>query len=152
MAVTARNLITVNTTLFGAFPSIVIPSLIGLNDELNIDESIRVTASQASWIGEAELVFYIFQMLQFRRWIFYFVAGFASIAHPFGAFAGWITSDLIGRRKSLLIACVPFIFAWSVLAFARSLSTIYIAFIVMGLGLGLKEASSLAYTGEIWYV
>lgn len=52
MAVTARNLITVNTTLFAAFPSIVIPSLLGLNDELNTDESIRVTASQASWIGE----------------------------------------------------------------------------------------------------
>lgn len=128
-AVNARNLITVNTTLFAAFPSIVIPSLIGLNNDLNVDETLRISASQASWI-----------------------AGFASIAHPFGAFAGWITSDSIGRRKSLLLASVPFIFAWSVLAFARSLSTIYIAFIVMGLGLGLKEASSIAYTGEIWYV
>lgn len=50
------------------------------------------------------------------------------------------------------MANIPFICAWSVLAFARSLSSIYIAFIVMGFGLGLKEASSMAYAGEIWYV
>lgn len=81
-----------------------------------------------------------------------FVASFASIAHPFGCIAGWITSDSIGRRKSLLIANIPFVFAWSVLAYSRSLSIIYVAFIVMGFGLGLKEASSIAYTGEIWYV
>lgn len=80
------------------------------------------------------------------------IASFASITHPFGAFAGWIASDAIGRRKSLLIANIPLIFAWSVLAFARSLSSIYIAFIVMGFGLGLKEAASLSYTGEIWCV
>lgn len=44
---------------------------------------------------------------------------------------------------------IPFIFAWSALGFADSLSTIYGAFIVMGFGLGLKEAASLTYATEI---
>lgn len=47
------------------------------------------------------------------------------------------------------MANIPFIFAWSALGFADSLSAIYVAFIVMGFGLGLKEASSLTYASEI---
>lgn len=78
-------------------------------------------------------------------------ASFAYIAHPFGAFAGWILSDTIGRRKSLLLACIPFVIGWTMLYFSNSLALIYSAFAVMGLGFGLKEASSMTYTSEIWY-
>lgn len=89
--------------------------------------------------------FYLFFVIV---WI---VASFASMSHPIGAFVGWLLSDAIGRRKSLLLASIPFIIGWSMLGHSNSLLMINIAFTVMGLGFGLKEASSLVYTGEIWY-
>lgn len=73
------------------------------------------------------------------------------MAHPLGAATGWILSDTIGRRKSLLLASIPFIIGWSILGgFANSLFSINAAFLIMGIGLGLKEASSLTYIGEVW--
>lgn len=34
-----------------AFPVILIPALTGLNSETNPNETIRVTAAEASWLG-----------------------------------------------------------------------------------------------------
>lgn len=62
---------------------------------------------------------------------------------------GWILSDAIGRKKTLMLAAIPPIIAWIMLSFANSLAIINTAFMLMGLGLGLKEAASLTYTGEI---
>lgn len=78
------------------------------------------------------------------------IASFAYLAQPFGAFGGWIMSDAIGRRKSLLCASIPFIIGWTMLYNSKSLTMIYAAFGIMGLGFGLKEASSMTYTSEIW--
>lgn len=75
---------------------------------------------------------------------------FAYLAQPFGSFGGWIMSDAIGRRKSLLFASIPFIIGWAMLCYSQSLAMIYAAFAMMGLGFGLKEASSMTYTSEIW--
>lgn len=54
LAALANNLVSLNNGLFDAFPSIVIPSLIGLNEQLNPNETLRISASQASWIGKIE--------------------------------------------------------------------------------------------------
>lgn len=51
LAALANNLVSLNNGLFDGFPSIVIPSLIGLNKELNPNETLRITSQQASWIG-----------------------------------------------------------------------------------------------------
>lgn len=48
-----------------------------------------------------------------------------------------------------MLAAIPPIIAWTMLGFANSLTVINIAFMLMGLGLGLKEAASLTYTGEV---
>lgn len=55
MATTAKNLIIFNLGEFAAFPSIVIPSLIGVCNELNPDESLRITAAQTSWLCKIEI-------------------------------------------------------------------------------------------------
>lgn len=52
LATLARNIIRLNTGLFEGFPSIVIPSLIGVSKELNPDEVLLISPSQASWIGK----------------------------------------------------------------------------------------------------
>lgn len=46
-----KNLINFNKSLFDGFASIVIPSLIGIA-ALNSNETIRIVASQASWLGK----------------------------------------------------------------------------------------------------
>lgn len=45
-----KNLINFNKSLFDGFASIVIPSLIGIA-ALNSKETIRIEASEASWLG-----------------------------------------------------------------------------------------------------
>lgn len=70
--------------------------------------------------------------------------------HPIGAFTGWIISDLYGRRLAILLATIPFIIGWAIFSLSHSLSMVLVGFAVIGLGTGLKESASLAYTGEVW--
>lgn len=58
----------------------------------------------------------------------------------------------MGRRKSIMFATIPFVIGWSLLSVGSSLEMINIAFLIMGLGVGLKEASSLIYVSEIRYL
>lgn len=46
----AKGVLVLNIGEFAAFPSIVIPSLIGMSKHLNPDESVQVTAEQTSWL------------------------------------------------------------------------------------------------------
>lgn len=40
-----------------AVPAIVIAALTGMNDDMNANEYVRVTALQASWLGELTYYF-----------------------------------------------------------------------------------------------
>lgn len=51
MASMAKNLTVASTGLYDGFSSILIPSILGLNQDLNPNETLRISASQASWIG-----------------------------------------------------------------------------------------------------
>lgn len=50
LAAMAKNLIVVNKALFDGFPSIVISSLTGHSSDLNPNEMLNITDSQASWL------------------------------------------------------------------------------------------------------
>lgn len=52
LATLAKNLIIFNLGEFIAFPSIVLPSLAGLNAELNPDETVHATGAEISWLCE----------------------------------------------------------------------------------------------------
>lgn len=52
LASSAKNFLIWNLGLILAFPSIVIPSLTGFSTALNPDETLRITAAQASWLGK----------------------------------------------------------------------------------------------------
>lgn len=51
LASSAKNFLIWNLGLILAFPSIVIPSLTGFSTALNPHETLRITAAQASWLG-----------------------------------------------------------------------------------------------------
>lgn len=48
----AKNLIIINIGEFIGFSAITISSLTGLSKELNPDETVQITAAQASWLCE----------------------------------------------------------------------------------------------------
>lgn len=149
LATMARNFVAVNSGLFEGLPTLMIPALLGSNTKLSSDEMQRITPSQASWIGN-------YRKQTFPKWIMFInhisvTASFAYCAHPIGSIIGCILNDSIGRRKSILLSSIPFIISWCMLGYANSLLIINVAFMIMGLGIGLKEASSQTYAGEIWY-
>lgn len=49
----ARNLLCINVGGYFGFLAILIPALTGLNKELNPDETLEITAYQASWLRKS---------------------------------------------------------------------------------------------------
>lgn len=122
LAATAKNFIIFNLGEFTAFSAIVIPSLIGLANELNPDETVRIDGAQTSWLATC-----------------------AYIAQPIGALLSGPLSDRIGRRKTLLMLTIPLTITWIVLGFAQSFSLICIGFTIIGFCMGLKETPAITY-------
>lgn len=52
----------------------------------------------------------------------------------------------------MLFINVPLLIAWLMLYFADTLDVIFIAFALLGTGVGLMEAPIFTYIGEIAYV
>lgn len=77
IASTVKNFLLLDLGLSIAFPTIVIPALTGLNDQVNPNETIHMTAAQASWLGEHHrlsirtycfmLAFYVFLFFREHR-------------------------------------------------------------------------------------
>lgn len=51
LAAIAQNLLGGNKGLSLAFPTIVVPAVIGVSSVINPNESIHMTADEASWLG-----------------------------------------------------------------------------------------------------
>jgi MFS family permease len=108
-----------------ALPTIVIPALRGLKNRAP-DETLFFTAVQASWFGSI-----------------------AYICQPVGSVLSGIVLEPLGRKKSMILVNIPHIIAWFMLYFAGSLEEIYIAAVLLGLGIGFMEAPIVTYVGEI---
>lgn len=74
----------------------------------------------------------------------------AYIFQPLGSImSGWI-SEPIGRKRAMFFVNIPHIIAWIVLYYATSLEEIFLAQVLLGLGVGLMESPIVTYVGEIW--
>lgn len=51
----------------------------------------------------------------------------------------------------MILVNIPHIIAWVMLHFAQSLEEIFIAAVLLGLGVGFMEAPIVTYVGEIRY-
>lgn len=126
LASSAKNLLLFDLGLSVAFPTIVIPVLRGLQTDRNPDETLLFTAVQASWYGSV-----------------------AYISQPIGsALSGWLTEPL-GRRRAMMLVNLPHIIAWSMLSVAQSAEEVFVAAVLLGLGVGFMEAPIITYVGEI---
>lgn len=61
----AKSLMIINIGEFLGFSALVIPSLTGLSQDLNPDEMVQITASQASWLCKFCIFFLVFSILNF---------------------------------------------------------------------------------------
>jgi len=55
----------------------------------------------------------------------------------------------LGRKRGMLLVNFPHLLSWFLLFFATSLVEIFVAGVIMGLGVGFMEAPILTYVGEI---
>lgn len=80
-----------------------------------------------------------------------FVAGsIAFFCKPFASAAsGWI-SEPIGRKRAMFLVNIPHVIAWTLMYFSTTVWEIFIANVLIGIGVGLMEAPILTYIGEIW--
>lgn len=127
LASMAKNLLILDLGLSGAFPTIAIPVLTGLKAVAeSANDPLRFTEVQASWFGSI-----------------------AFICTPIGSIlSGWVTEP-IGRRYAMMLLNIPHIIAWILLYRASSVTEMYAAAILMGLGSGFMEAPVVTYVGEI---
>lgn len=74
----------------------------------------------------------------------------AYICQPIGSVLSGIILEPLGRKRSMILVNIPHIIGWLMLHFAGSLEEMYIAAILLGLGVGFMEAPIVTYVGEIW--
>lgn len=67
-----------------------------------------------------------------------------------GSVLSGIVLEPLGRKRSMILVNIPHIIAWLMLYQAGSLEEMYIAAILLGLGVGFMEAPIVTYVGEIW--
>lgn len=108
-----------------SFPTIVIPALRGLKKHDN-DDMLSFTDSQASWFAS---IIFIFQ--------------------PIGSVLSGIVLEPLGRKRSMILVTIPHIIGWLLLYYASSLTDLYVAAVLLGLGVGSYLKNSLALLSYI---
>lgn len=111
LASTIKNFLLLDLGLSIAFPTIVIPALTGLNSEINPNETIQLTAVQASWLGSIGYVF-----------------------EPLGSFFSGLISEPLGRKKAMFLVNIPHLIGWLMLYYSTTLTEVFVAHTLLGLG------------------
>lgn len=71
------------------------------------------------------------------------------LVHPLGAVISGYFLEVVGRKRLMMVVCVPFFGGWILLYFANTVRMILLGTIVMGVGLGFCEAPIISYLGEV---
>lgn len=82
------------------------------------------------------------------------IASLVTICLPIGSFIAGPLMDKFGRRSVALCTCIPFIFSWILMYFAKDVRLIYLARIVAGIGAGLYynlKVHTLLLTVKIYF-
>lgn len=81
--------------------------------------------------------------------MYVFAASIAYICQPIGSVLSGVVLEQLGRKRAMMIVNVPHIVAWLMLYYATNLKMLFMADILLGLGIGFMEAPVLTYVGEI---
>ncbi|GBP62355.1 Facilitated trehalose transporter Tret1-2 homolog [Eumeta japonica] len=90
------------------------------------DSPIHTSADESSWIASLMILF--------------------SAVSPIPAS---YLSDKIGRKRTLLLAAIPYIIGWVLVMLAGNVPIIYVSRLISGLGYGIAYTAAPMYLGEI---
>lgn len=137
-----------NVGLCLTFPDILIAALAGLNSEINPNETIKITAEQASWLGTSQIIF--IQIILNKIWNSFKISGSIGLgAQVIGSILSGFIAEAFGRKTALCLVNIPLLIGWLLFYSATSLAQIYIAALLFGVGIGLTNSPSAVYVGEI---
>ncbi|XP_050294866.1 facilitated trehalose transporter Tret1-like [Anthonomus grandis grandis] len=114
---------TLNVITSGMFYGWSSPSLPKL---LSNTSTIPTTTDQGSWIAVMPL-----------------------ISAVIGSLIAGSTVDMLGRKRMILVASLPYFASWIMIAFAKSVELIYVARFIAGMSDGLVFTAVPIYIGEI---
>lgn len=78
------------------------------------------------------------------------IAAYSSLLSPLGCFIAGIVMDLIGRKHTMQLLYLPFILSWGLIACAKNVDTLYIAFLGLSIGVG-KNTKPYTYLSEKYW-
>lgn len=153
VATTVENLLLFDMGLGNSFPFIIISALTGYTNQHNLNETLKITASEASWLGNWNNIknktMKIISTIKPDFISFNKIASIGLVFEPIGSILSALITDYLGRKRSMMVVNLPLIIAWFMLYKASSVSQIFIANILLGLGVGLMESPIITYVGEI---
>lgn len=113
------NLGTINTGMTFGFSAVANPRLIE-------DQLLRISNNEASW-----------------------VASLSSVGTPCGCVLSAYLTEILGRKRTLVVTELPAIIGWIMIATAPSVEWIYIGRVLTGVSSGMIGAPSRVYTAEV---
>ncbi|KAJ9594175.1 hypothetical protein L9F63_014335, partial [Diploptera punctata] len=120
VAASACNLLLFDLSAVGSFSTIVIGELHNSTGPISLDDNM------ASWLGS---VLYICQ--------------------PVAALLSGVLTEVLGRKKVMLLINMPFLLGWILTCTANSFIMLLLSGIVHGITFGLVEAPMCTYVGEV---
>lgn len=134
-----------------AFSTIIIPALTGITSDKNPNEIIHFSPSQASWFGKLKFNEFWHEANRLQT-IISPTGSFAFICQPLGSLvSGWICEPY-GRKWAMFVVNVPHCVAYMIMYNATEVWHVFLANVLIGIGIGLVEAPTITYVGEIAYV
>lgn len=119
LANVASNLLVLDLCMAIAFTTVLIAATLDAKDDLSINEN------QASWLGSI-----------------------AFICQPIGSLLSGLIVEFFGRKWSMILVNIPFLTGWLLYCFSTSISMLFAANIILGMGIGFMEAPIMTYLGE----
>ncbi|XP_031639043.1 facilitated trehalose transporter Tret1-like isoform X1 [Contarinia nasturtii] len=129
VATTVENMLQFDMGLCNFFPFLVIAALDNTGkskNRHNLDEKLFFSSVQASWMGSIGYV-----------------------TEPIGSILSALFTDVLGRKTSMMIVNIPIVIGWFMMYNASSVSDIFVANSLLGLGAGLMESPVILYVAEV---
>lgn len=77
------------------------------------------------------------------------IASLTSLCQPIGVIIGTLITRYVGSKNSILFSGTSFLISWTTLALSTSIETVYLTYIISGIGMGALATSSPVFISEI---
>ncbi|XP_014285740.1 facilitated trehalose transporter Tret1 isoform X1 [Halyomorpha halys] len=133
LATMAQSMLLFSLGMLVSVPTVVIPAVTKISNVTSCnstdsaqDGCLRLTDGEASTF-----------------------AGVLLIMQPFGSLLAGVIQESVGRKLCMLLVNIPELIGWLLLYYASSSWHLYTAAVSLGFSIGVMEAPTLSYVGEI---